>query len=354
VNLLKIIGVVTLVTLISTSYAAIVRTVVTSNDGASLRIKKEYRDRQTGAQTFYLKKKITIPKGSIIEIDSEMTLIAPFVKSGFKVKRSAASFYGGVKIIRVGKRSISNRKLEQLKKLDLYIYEWSVNKSDITRALYDEPLPAGVERWSNKFMWDKANPNQSWAHHIDQAIDDYGQRLLDNPPTDVTLFCPNYLQLTDRNKKVFWIHLMNSIAKRESRFDPGVGNDESIFNGSDADSTQLNVISRGLLQISYSSARSRHYKKFGCMPKSAADMHTPSVNLQCGVAIFSHLTRGGSNCISCKDQINNQKWIGISRYWSTLREPYEVSCSICKNGTARVGFKQDIIRETARTKICKK
>jgi hypothetical protein len=359
-NLSRSIGIVTLLTLfLSTAFAARVRTVVTSNDGASLRFKKSYTDRDSGTKTFYLKKKITIPKGSIIEIDSDQTVIAPFVKSGLRVKRSAASYYGGVRIIQLGDqsregvRSLSNRKREQLARLDLYIYEWSVNKSAIVRALYSEELPAGVERWSDKFMWDEANPSQSWAHHIDQAIDDYGQKLLDNPPRDIQEFCPNYTNLNDRKKKVFWIHLMNSIAKRESRFDPGVGNDESIFNGNDADSTQLNVISRGLMQISYSSARSRHYKKYGCQPTSAASMHTPRTNLQCGIAIFSHLTDGGSNCISCKN-FTGKKWIGISRYWSTLREPYEVSCSVCSNGTARVGYKQAIIAETANTSVCRK
>lgn len=110
--------------------------------------------------------------------------------------------------------------------------------------------------------------------------------------------------------------------------------DESILQ------PDLKAISRGLLQISYSSAKNRNYRKNGCLFNENLELHRPKVNLTCGVAIFEHLSKDG--CISCK---SGGKWRGIARYWSTLRTPYQITCPNCSTGFVNIGKKLDIIEE---------
>jgi hypothetical protein len=298
----------------------------------------------------YLKlNNLRLPKGSIVSLRPDQYLSFPHYLDKGKLKKSGARYFGPIKI--VSAPGLTNEQIRNFNKKDLYTYEWHYNKLNIIKAMYDTPLPSG-ENWINdSFLWDRENPSRGWSYYTANFILSNATELLQDPPSDIEDFCPAYNDISDQKKSIFWVHLMNAIAKKESLFDPGVMNDESGFgpNGNE-------VISRGLLQISLSSSRNRNYQRLGCPVETTADLHDPTKNLQCGVAIFNHLTND-YNCISCKYPQGHSKagkFAGISRYWSTLRTPYEVSCRSCSSGKVKLGFRNEIIKKTKDTHICKK
>lgn len=308
-------------------------------------------------EKFLTVQEFRLPKDSIISVRPENYMPFPRyisevdIKTGedVKVKKSGARYLGPIQI--KSAPGVSQTIINQLNQQDLYIYEWHLDKTELIKALYNEEIPRGQAWIQSDFAWDSVNTKKGWSHHTANFILSNGTDLLKNPPIDVEDFCPAYNDIDNREKAIFWVHLLNAIAKKESLFDPGVKNDESGFGKNSND-----VISRGLLQISYESSQNRNYQRQGCPIDKVSDLHEPIKNLQCGVAIFNHLTED-MNCISCRYPENDSragKFAGISRYWSTLRTPYTVYCKTCKDKEAKLGFRDQIIEKTSKTKVCRK
>ncbi len=151
-------------------------------------------------------------------------------------------------------------------------------------------------------MW-----NQSIFYGIDSIVPDLTQHKVG----DITSFCPNYAKLGQTERKYFWIALLAAMARFESNHRPEVKYTEAF-----TDSTGRRVISRGLLQLSYESARG--YK---CPIQSGQDLHDAKINLQCGLRIIERwVDRDG--VISGKW---SGKWKGGARYWSVLRKSSTLS-----------------------------
>jgi hypothetical protein len=283
-----------------------------------------------------LKKIYTIPFETKLSFVPSSALERPAVKqdSG-KVRNSAGRYFGRILFDTSNLSGQKLRDYQSLNKKKIFIYEWSIDKTQYLRLLFDKPLPRNEKRYTtnDQFLWDKVSTQGLWTSRAANIMSSVGEDLIYNAPSDITDFCSNYYELGRKGKTNFWLHLLNSIMKRESAFDLLVGNDESNFGGSTAN----NVISRGALQISYGSI-GNHYKNQGCQAKSPLQLHNFQKNITCGVAIFKHLTRK-DGCISCRR--SNNKWGGIAAYWSTLRTKYEVSCKICSSGKARVGYKSE-------------
>lgn len=298
----------------------------------------------------YLKlKNSRLAKGTVVALRPDNYLSFPHYLENGKLKKSGARYFGPIQII--SSPNLSRNEIAELNSQNLYTYEWHYNKLNLIKAMYDIEIPKGEAWINNSFLWDTENPSRGWGHYTANFILSNATELLNDPPSDVEDFCPAYNQINDKKKAIFWVHLMNAIAKKESLFDPGVMNDESGFgpNG-------LDVVSRGLLQISLSSSQNRNYQRLGCPVETKEDLHNPIKNLQCGVAIFNHLTND-HNCISCDYPSTHRKagkTAGIARYWSTLRTPYEVSCRSCSNGKVKLGFRDQIIEKTKDTSVCKK
>lgn len=155
--------------------------------------------------------------------------------------------------------------------------------------------------------WDNKHRDATkWTQYTYDAIYDVGESLLDSRPTDIAKFCPNYDNLNDDGKAMFWIHLVSSMTRYESNFRP-----ETSFQESFKDRHGDFVISRGLLQLSIESARG--YK---CNLRNAQDLHDPQRNLECTVKILKRWV-DDDNVIS--KRLTNGQWRGGARYWSVLR-----------------------------------
>ncbi|MCF8060389.1 MAG: transglycosylase SLT domain-containing protein [Bacteriovoracaceae bacterium] len=254
-------------------------------------------------------------------------------------------YFGSLLISTKGLDQSERQEIEDLNKRKIFIYEWKIDKSDyIKRAFNEKAERADLIPRNSSFRWDELNPGQSWTAHAAKFIKENGKVFFDESITDVSDFCPGFSSKNKDEKTAFWIHLINSLSIRESKFDPLVSNNEGNFGDG-----SLNVTSRGLLQISFQSASASRYKSNGCKVTDANSLHDPKTSIECGLAIFKTWLKN-DGCISCKN--NGGKYRGISRYWSPLRERHQVRCSICSNGVANIGFREEIIAETSETPAC--
>jgi hypothetical protein len=130
--------------------------------------------------------------------------------------------------------------------------------------------------------------------------------------SDKADFCPRYEDLKPEQKRDFWSTLLAVMSIYESGIRPGTSYDEG-----QTDANLDGVVSRGLVQMSYNSAKQKRYVDNGCQLESARQLHIPHVNLRCALAAMKTLVKQ-DGCIACG------KKKGGAKYWSTLRNPYKV------------------------------
>jgi hypothetical protein len=251
-------------------------------------------------------------------------------------------YFGSLILSKSGHSRSDRRIIDDLNKQRIFIYEWQIDKKPyIIKAFNEEPAFPNLLP-SESFRWEEVNPKRAWTSYAADFIHQNKETFFEESISDIGEFCPGFVGASDEKKVAFWIHLLNSLSKRESAFDPMVSNDESNFGSGD-----LTVISRGLLQTSLASSRA--YRSTGCMVRDDKDLHNPQTSITCGLAIFKRwLDTDG--CISCKNSEGKHR--GIARYWSPLRERYQVPCKICRGGVANIGFRKVIISETSQFPSC--
>lgn len=251
-------------------------------------------------------------------------------------------YFGSLILDKSGHSRNDRRIIDDLNKQRIFIYEWKIDKKPYVIKAFNEEPPFPNVLPNESFRWEEVNPKRAWTSYAADFILQNKETFFDENISDIAEFCPSFEQSTEEQKTSFWIHLLNSLSKRESAFDPMVSNDESNFGSGD-----LTVISRGLFQTSLASSRS--YRSTGCQVRDDKDLHNPETSIRCALAIFKRWL-DTDNCISCKN--TEGKHLGIARYWSPLRERYQVPCSICRGGVANIGFRKVIISETSQFPSC--
>ena len=114
-------------------------------------------------------------------------------------------------------------------------------------------------------------------------------------------FCPN--GLTQRN----WVHMMASIAKHESNYDPKLVYKEKFKN-----SRGEFILSTGLHQISYEQSR---HKDYGYPNVTTEQLKDPKTNIDIAVKIMRRL-------VTADGVVANHTgttWKGGAKAWSVLR-----------------------------------
>lgn len=205
-----------------------------------------------------------------------------------------------------------NISIEESKNSNSFEEEIAENEEASNAELPEvvEPvLPPIQENFSYiPFTWDGKHRNADlWSEYTHRAIEDFGDGLMASEPEDINNFCPNYLNLNDEGRLMFWIHLISSMVKYESGFKP-----ETFYQEAFKDRNGNYIISRGLLQLSIESARG--YK---CDLDDAQDLHDAQKNLECGVRIINRWVERDGVVASKR---SDGKWIGGARYWSVLRK----------------------------------
>jgi hypothetical protein len=216
-----------------------------------------------------------------------------------------------------------------------FVHIRDLDDARIISEIFRNPLPRGVEKVTHPLPWDAYNPNGTWAHAVEKGLRvPANSFLVKGPPRDIADFCPRFTSLGEKQKELFWILLAGQIARFESAFIPLTAADEGRF-----DEGNKGIISSGLTQISIASTRASCYQARGCtLIRNQEDLFDPDRNLRCAVAIMSCLSESGG-CLSCK---RGNSWFGIARYWSTMRDPYEVRCPTCPGGKVTIGKKPQI------------
>lgn len=183
-------------------------------------------------------------------------------------------------------------------------------KSQTTKASAPTktPVVSPGERVVIRALWDDRVPDgRLWTRFALQALSTYGRVLLKSVPEDIQNFCPNYTALGIRGRADFWVKFISAIAAAESHFNP-----KDFYTEKSVDSNGNNEISRGLLQLSLESSQAYH-----CDINNDADLEDPQKNIDCSIRILSKwISEDG--VIASRE---STKWLGGSRYWSTLR-PY--------------------------------
>lgn len=143
-------------------------------------------------------------------------------------------------------------------------------------------------------------PKQEWTDHALASV--RASKLVTITPKDAKEFCPN--GMTERN----WVHLLASMVKHESNFNPTLEYKENFTNNGKP------VISTGLFQISLDSSN-----RYGCGFKTHAEVKDPIKNISCSVKIIEWwLERDG---VIAQKGSGKTPWLGSARYWAVLRQP---------------------------------
>jgi len=304
---------------------------------ASLRQYEALKDGEVTRQVLVVKQ--SLPGASVVQIEVNSPLqyqFVPTVVNGEQkiVQHSAPIFR--TKVLSIPDSApLDGATRERILKSNYFVSIRDLDAAAIVRHLFKDSLPSGVTKVPHSFAWDSHNPQGTWAHALRLALRrGDNSHLRDKAPRDVADFCPRFSGLTVQQKEIFWIALVNQVARFESSFVPLTASDEGRYNPG-----SKGVISSGLTQISIASTRNACYQARGCnVIRNQNDLFNPGRELQCTIAIMSCLAER-ADCISCK---SGDKWVGVAAYWSTLRTPYTLPCPTCNGGSVTVGKKLQI------------
>jgi hypothetical protein len=157
-------------------------------------------------------------------------------------------------------------------------------------------------------------PNKSMDEAAKDAISLYGQSLLTSKPADIDSWCLDFSKV---DKVGFYSAMLSHMSKYESNFKTELQYKEKF-----TDDSGKNVISRGLLQVSFESC----LKGYKVQLKTGEELHDPVKNLECSVKILNRLVPE-NNLVSAKV---DGKYKGAARYWAVMRP--ESKLSLIKSG----------------------
>ena len=187
-------------------------------------------------------------------------------------------------------------------------------------------------------IWEKkVDASKDWSTMIYNVIKKEEPFLLgQNVADDIEIFCPAYRKLSEDSRLNFWGQFFAALAYHESGWSPVSRMVEKNFTSKDS-VTKMQVVSEGLLQLSYQDEKSYGFdcgfdwnkdKELAAKdPKKT--ILDPYNNLRCGIKIMSA-------------QLKRLRSITLSRnvYWAVL-----------KTGGANTKI-AEISRKTRTLKIC--
>ncbi|HVJ64358.1 MAG TPA: hypothetical protein VM901_03800 [Bdellovibrionota bacterium] len=151
-------------------------------------------------------------------------------------------------------------------------------------GMWSAPGRAASRFWSSATTKDKVESANfygtgSWGASIVSALRKLGpsSRMMTQPPADLLQQCSGFAGLSEADKHKVWVAFFDALSMAESGHNPNVRYAESF-----------GVTSRGMLQISWASARGHGGT---CAGATAINLHSPEFNLGCGVKIMENQLR---------------------------------------------------------------
>jgi hypothetical protein len=179
-------------------------------------------------------------------------------------------------------------------------YDKKVSKTDPAKVKINS-------NWVNGRWYGRTAAAASYEEYTKAVIEDYGQGLLNSVPHDIVSFSPNYKSFSREKRLNFWVYLLSAMAEKESNFKPNLSYTENF-----KDVTGTKVVSRGLFQMSYHSAK--NYSN--CDISSGSELYDAKTNIECAVAILNKWVVS-DKVINGKSGKTN---LGGGRYWAVLRQ----------------------------------
>ena len=196
--------------------------------------------------------------------------------------------------------------------------------------------------------------NPEWDRIIEKALPP--EMLSSQVPRDVRRFCPQFYEMTEIDKRVFWAYFFQALAGAEAGLNPNTNVRQAARKGAQRDEvTGLAMRSEGLLQLAYADQ-----KRYGCNfnwekdralkgNDSAKTILEPKNNLECGVKILAN-----------QIIIQHKPLLTRSGYWSSLRpagQSYRVFAkqmtnppTACRLSTRSPSTRSTIDKSSATTK----
>lgn len=172
----------------------------------------------------------------------------------------------------------------------------------ITDNMPDKPVKIEAS-----YDWDHKSDSKNWTEFTRKALLKRGKNLLNkkSDPASAGRYCDRFNEMNKEERIVFWTGLIAAMARYESSFRPSTTFKESFKN-----SKGERVISAGLLQASYESARG-----YGFKDATTEKLKDPEYNLNVGVQILERWFGAHAHIATKVDG----KWRGGAKYWSVLR-----------------------------------
>lgn len=180
------------------------------------------------------------------------------------------------------------------------------------------PAKGVIYRWPKKVTagsiltgkfslpWTGAHSDaDKWTEFVLREVEAQGLTAL--VPKDFKTYAPNYDKYSPQKRAEFWARVISIMCRYESNFRP-----ETKFTESFKDSKGMNVISRGLLQLSFESANGYS----GVNLTKPEDLHNATINLMTGIKILTRWVKADGVLFG---KSSEGKWLGMGRYWSVGR-----------------------------------
>jgi hypothetical protein len=200
-------------------------------------------------------------------------------------------------------------------------------EADKKEEVAKEPV-ASASRPRVSMLWEASRPSdgRQWTGFISKALDKFGQDMIRKTRLkDQAKWCPNYSRLSYGQRKEFYAHLLNGVARYESGFKTSLTFDEKTYTNPRSGRIRPDRHSQGLFQLSYSSASQRTYRNY-CkfnysrdknkdLSNKSLTIYDPKLQIECAVGILNHwINKDGGISLGGKNAHR-----GGGRFWSTLR-----------------------------------
>ena len=142
--------------------------------------------------------------------------------------------------------------------------------------------------------WDHVRGSSRWTRAAMQALDAYGERLVDTVPRDIAQWCPAYEDAGEWERKAFWAGLLSTLSKHESTYRPHAVGGGGLW--------------YGLVQILPATARG-----YGCQARTGEALKDGALNMSCAVRIL--------NVTVPRDGVVARGYRGVAADWGPFHSP---------------------------------
>lgn len=178
--------------------------------------------------------------------------------------------------------------------------------------LLDQALEGKASRhllpYWHDYPWRKIERPLTWTKFLYDLIATEGADLTAITPKDAALFCPNYKNISDDERRIFWMRLFSAVMEQESTY--------RQFRAYHSVRVQWGLYSVGLMMLSLDSSKQ---KRFGCdFVESYDDLYDWRKNMRCSFRIMRHYYLEDRAITGRSGE--EGRWLGLARYYEPFRD----------------------------------